>query len=124
MRDQGTQGIAHRLRIPHQATDQPKGFDCSALADQKPEIRAGCAGGAQGEQPAQGRMRECVRFIIEPPRIECRPTDKRVGIDAELAQGRDNFLSDPLVKRTGLAGSVQFYLPGLFRSGRERGGMH
>ena len=93
-------------QAPHHAQRQDRG----ALADQKPEMRAVGAGHAQGEQPAQSRMGDDVRAIVEQARVKSRLPDDRIGIDAEIAQGRRDFLGDPKVDVAGgkgLAGGLR-----------------
>ena len=79
----------------HQAPDHAQRQDRGALADQQPEMRAMRAGHAQGEQPAQGGMGDDVGAVVEEARIEPRLPDDRIGLDAEIAQGRRNLLGDP-----------------------------
>ena len=85
----------------HQAPDQAQRQDGGALADQQPEMRAVRAGHAQGEQPAQGRMGDDVGAIVEQARIEPRLPDDRIGIEAEIAQGRHDLLGDAQVDVAG-----------------------
>ena len=61
VRHQRPHGIAQGLGMLHQAPDHAERQDRGALADQQPEMRTVRAGHAQGEQPAQGRMRDDVR---------------------------------------------------------------
>ena len=60
-----------------------------------------CAGHAQGEEPAQGRMRDDIRPVVEEARIEPRLPYDRIGIETELAQGRRDLLGDPEVDVAG-----------------------
>ena len=130
VRHERAQGVAHRLRMLHQAPDHAERQDRCAPADQKPEMRAVRAGHAQGEQPAQGGMRDHVRPIVEEARVEPRLPDDRIGIDAEIAQGRHDFLGDPQVNvaggkpppgsaRTLCCGGANFSLPTLVGRGTD-----
>ena len=101
VRNETAQGVADGVGMLHQASDHPERQDCGPLADEKPEMRTVRAGHAQGEQPAQGHMRDHVRPILEKAWVEpCLPDD-RIGIDAEIPQGRRDLLGDPQVHVTG-----------------------
>ena len=87
VRHEGAQGIAHRLRMLHQAADQAQRQDRGALADQQPEMRTVRAGHAQGEQPTQSGMRDDARPVVEQARVEPRLPDDRIRIEAETRAG-------------------------------------
>lgn len=53
VRHESAQGIAHPLRMPHQAANHAEGEDCGAQA---PEMQAVRADHAQGEHPSQSSM--------------------------------------------------------------------
>ena len=66
-----------------------------------PKCGAARAGHAQGVQPAQGGERDHAHRIVEQARIQSGLPDHRIGIDAEFAQGRGDFLGDAEVNGAG-----------------------
>ena len=101
VRHERAHGIADSVRVLHQTPDQAQRQDRGALADQEPEVRAVRAGHAQGQQPAQSRVWDDVRAIVEEARIEPGLANDRVGIEAEAAQGRGDLLGDPQMNVAG-----------------------
>ena len=101
VRHERAHGLADSVRVLHQAPDQAERQDARPPADQQSEMRAARAGHAQGVQPAQGGERDHAHRIVEQARIQSGLPDHRIGIDAEFAQGRGDFLGDAEVNGAG-----------------------
>src|SRR4051812_26542425 len=85
----------------HQTPYKPETENRRPLPNENSKLLAVRACHAQAEQPAQGRMRDHVRGIVEEAQIKPRLTDDRNGIDSEGTQGRRDLLGDTQFGVTG-----------------------